>query len=531
MLYKIRILVLLLFCLCICIDDVLHAQNLNVLTELVGEKNKKSVEKAIDNIADAGKLTQEANDYYNEALALQSNYELDEKTLQKKLSSVESKAIATQIKADKIYAAAYKSIYELCIDRLNEASISYGESSTYQSEATQMMTQASEKRNNAGDASNVYEKATLLNEASGLEGAAIDNLIIALQLQQGITPPSLQEESYDYHEEKEPEYTPPTSYSVSDYPSSVEQKSEDLAIDQNVVGKYETYINDPTIPEPVTVTRAGVSGVSEISVDAARSVLHGEGSYREEPEVAESQYQTPDQQMIIQDTLTTLVEYDNQQEETEEETATETAPYEQPVTKPTVYPELGTVPQYKDVVFAVQVAASRIPLTRSQTWAIYSGNTTVEVIEENGWYKYRLTGFRLFSEANRVALESGVRDAFVIAYSEGKQIDLPQAREMTRVAETDVKRYGRKSMPNETDYFVQVAASRIRMDENSLGQLCGDVNRCREVIEEGWFKYQIYAGNDYNEARELKSKMRPDAFVVAYIRGAKVKLYDAINKN
>jgi hypothetical protein len=69
------------------------------------------------------------------------------------------------------------------------------------------------------------------------------------------------------------------------------------------------------------------------------------------------------------------------------------------------------------------------------------------------------------------------------------------------------------------------------MDENSLGQLCGDVNRCREVIEEGWFKYQIYAGNDYNEARELKSKMRPDAFVVAYIRGAKVKLYDAINKN
>ena len=39
--------------------------------------------------------------------------------------------------------------------------------------------------------------------------------------------------------------------------------------------KYSAYVNDPLVAEPVTFTRAGISGVDVASVDVAREMLQG----------------------------------------------------------------------------------------------------------------------------------------------------------------------------------------------------------------------------------------------------------------
>jgi hypothetical protein len=98
----------------------IDAQNWNSLLPYLNEKDKGVVDNAISSLKDAGDLINQANEYYNNALKLQSNYDLDEETLQKKLSKEESKAISTQLKADKIYSEANKTVLEICLKVLKE---------------------------------------------------------------------------------------------------------------------------------------------------------------------------------------------------------------------------------------------------------------------------------------------------------------------------------------------------------------------------------------------------------------------------
>jgi cellobiose-specific phosphotransferase system component IIA len=125
-----------------------YSQNLQSLSSLIPNKSKE-IEKALDDIAEAGKITQEANNYYNEAQQLQSNYDLDEKTLQKELSKTEEKALELQLRADKLYSSAHKLLNKLCTDEINNQGVSYGESESYVTAASDLMNQATAKREDA----------------------------------------------------------------------------------------------------------------------------------------------------------------------------------------------------------------------------------------------------------------------------------------------------------------------------------------------------------------------------------------------
>jgi len=441
---------------------------------------------------------------------------------------------------------------------LAEAAVSYGETATLEASADEMMGQAEGKRGEAENARDAYEKAALLNEAAALEGAAMENLLLALQIQNGVTPavpvdepqstyePVVSEETYTY-DSQVTEYETPTTQ--DDYTTGVYQKSENLAVDQNLIDRYNRYMNDPSMPDPIMINREGVHGTDDISVDEARRLWQQAHSPSSEEYMAASQYQTPEVQKADEDTLTAIADAGDQYTYTEdystgEETGTYTEAgaetgttytgtgddyYDQSVDSRLAL-EISSSQQIEGVEFMVQVAASRIPLTRSQLWAIYKGNLTVQVFQEKGWYKYRIAGFRLFTDANRVAVESGIKDAYVISMYEGQLVGLPEARDMTRLVETDVKRQGRSALKNETDFYVQVAATRIKFDEEKLNQYCGGTEICREIIETGWFKYQVYAGTNYNEALSLKNQIGGDAFIVAYERGRKMELFKAINK-
>jgi hypothetical protein len=546
------------------------SQNLTGLYNLI-PGNTKEVDKAFEQITEAGKIIQEANDYYNEALELQSNYELDEKSLQKKLAKAENKALDLQLKADKLYAEAYKTLYEICLKTLKSSTVSYGEIDSYEESAASMVGEAAGKRRQASDTKNPYEKAGFLNDASGLDAAAIENLIAALQLQSGNVPETGKQD--DQSALPEEDYVPPerdtilqpgiqepskTYLTQSENTSPVvDNRSENLAIDQAVIRKYQEYKNDPTIPDPITITRAGVSGNQDATMENAINVFYAMHTGNPMESATPTITTSDDQQKAIADSIGLLARESSKSSpvETHESTgnenltlnevsgAGETGKTNNDVTsKGTTVETKNVVPtgeakksrekldmsftaQNPGVRFMVQVAASKVPLTRSQLWAIYPGNLSVEVVEEGSWYKYRITNFRVFTDANRIALESGVKSAFVLATDGSQIINLVAAREMTRVLESDVRRYGDKAIKEGTDYFIQFAASRIRLSDEDKKSICVYAGTCREIIEEGWFKYQVYAGTRYDQALELKNQVSGKSFIVGYEKGTKIMKY------
>jgi hypothetical protein len=187
--------------------------------------------------------------------------------------------------------------------------------------------------------------------------------------------------------------------------------------------------------------------------------------------------------------------------------------------------DISHVQQNPEVRFMVQLAASHVPLTKLQLWAICPGNLTIEIMKERKWYMYRITGFRLFSEANRVALESGVESAYVISTLQGKEIPLPEARQMTKVLEAESTKRSRSSNPGQIDYFIQVTASRIQLTGAERDEIYSKYPNCRVVVENGWFKYQSFVGTSYSDAINQKKDLAGKYFIAAYKGGTRINLH------
>ncbi len=492
------------------------------LQKYVDEADLLAVDKAITKIQEADKLMQVANIYFNEAIELQSNDKLNEKTLKTKITKAKDKALSMQIQADKMYSIAYQTLYEICQRNLQTLdTIKSGDYDGYVKTAENMINNAYANRKEASGINNPYEKATLLNDAAGMENAAIENMIFVFKAQSGVTTilnrsDQVSEEDFKYQLEVP-------------YTHKIVQVSENLAIDQSTVKKYEDYVTNESIPNPIMVTREGVVGLSEVTIDQARTLLlenptgniyANYGDYGiAQPELSETNSKISSETKEFTESDLRGVSYKDDNREL-------ISAIEKSNQSREAF-DISTITQYTGIRFMVQLAASRIPLTRSQVWAIYPGNATIEIVYEDSWYKYRLTGFRLFSEADRVADESGVEDVWVLAKYNGNSISVTEARERTRVMEADVNRQGRQIIENEIDYYIQIMVSQVRLSEGEMKSLHGYSDKCREIIEEGWFKYQVYAGTDYKMALSLRNEIDGEAFIVAYKAGSKRNIIQA----
>jgi hypothetical protein len=182
------------------------------------------------------------------------------------------------------------------------------------------------------------------------------------------------------------------------------------------------------------------------------------------------------------------------------------------------------------LIFRVQIAANRVPLTREQLSRIYKDDYPVEMIEEEGWFKYQILGVRLFSDALRLLRNSQVKGAFITAYDKGVRQNLYIAVKHSRSLEQEVQTYGRKGRLNDIEWHVQVAASRIPLTKNELSRVYRGNRKISLIIEEGWYKYRLKAGTSYSAAKEIKQQCGASkAFIVSYYRAKKVPINRAIN--
>ncbi len=183
------------------------------------------------------------------------------------------------------------------------------------------------------------------------------------------------------------------------------------------------------------------------------------------------------------------------------------------------------------LIFRIQVAASRVPLTPGQLKRIYPGDYPVEMISEDGWYKYQFMGVRLYSDALQIVQKVSTMGAFIVAYDNGIKTSLAEAVKNNKELEKLVKTKGRKGNLKEVEFHLQLAASRIALPPDELKALYSGAEPVSIIYEDGWYKYHLKAGNSPETAEQFKQSTGiPKAFIVPYKRAAKVDYFSATHE-
>lgn len=84
------------------------------------------------------------------------------------------------------------------------------------------------------------------------------------------------------------------------------------------------------------------------------------------------------------------------------------------------------------VEFRIQIAASKAKISDNLLSNIYSGSQSIDVITEEGWYKYSIAAGKTFDQAKSLLKQVNVPGAFIVAYHQNTKIDLPIAIKLTR---------------------------------------------------------------------------------------------------
>ncbi len=178
-----------------------------------------------------------------------------------------------------------------------------------------------------------------------------------------------------------------------------------------------------------------------------------------------------------------------------------------------------------DILYKVQIAADKKPLSQNTLRKIYNGNKEVEMIREEGWSKYSIGDFNTFSEADDYKKTLNVSDAFVVAYKNGVKVDL-FALKSERKKPVYEKNKIASDLPSGLIFKVQIAANRVKMSKNELDYIYKGDEPIDMIEEEGWYKYSIGKSGTYEQAVNLKESVKAEGtFIVAYKDGVKIPLY------
>lgn len=175
--------------------------------------------------------------------------------------------------------------------------------------------------------------------------------------------------------------------------------------------------------------------------------------------------------------------------------------------------------QGKDIVFVVQVAASREPMDESSLKKIYNGNLSIKLREEDNWYKYQIGHTNSYLEIKEVKNNVDVKGAFIAAYEGERKLKLWQAIKEVHSADDKII------------FVVQIAASKVRLSNEKINLIFSGNDHVVEIYEDGWYKYHIVCGNTYSAARRFKNLWGiKNAFIVAYKNNKKIDIRQAIRE-
>lgn len=203
--------------------------------------------------------------------------------------------------------------------------------------------------------------------------------------------------------------------------------------------------------------------------------------------------------------------------------------FEMVIAEPEPVVEAEEIIPQKNVEFRVQVRAAykaTIPLQNlAGKYKLY------EEIKEDylgSWYRYSIGSFSSYDEAkeyrNTIIGEHGVRDAFIVAYYQGKRLNrLSELKELA----PDAYPYRTKYNENGTCYRVQILAlMKSEVAPETLKEIYAIQDVVNEEVYHNWRKYTIGKCKSKEEAikirQDMVSKGIVDAFIVIYKNGERI---------
>ncbi|NVO11220.1 MAG: SPOR domain-containing protein [Bacteroidales bacterium] len=174
----------------------------------------------------------------------------------------------------------------------------------------------------------------------------------------------------------------------------------------------------------------------------------------------------------------------------------------------------GSSSSMYSIVYRVQVAASKEPLSIELISKIYSGANPVNVSKEDGWYRYSIGDFFYYDEAKLARDSSNVKNAFVMPYQNGKRIQWPgkEALELMKLNQKE------KAL-----YVIQIAASRKPLPFKIIKSVIKVEYPLTMKFEDGWYKYFISAFTDFAYAKQVAEKIGiKGTFIATYKNGLRV---------
>lgn len=452
----------------------------------IDKEDQKKLEKAQDLNIEAQKFYDKANLLYSEI----ADFDISNPKNEKKANSLKVKALDYQIKALELQKEANYLEYNVFNSIKPELKSNYQKSQEIPLKVNLLEESADEL---------YYKAEQLRNDAYSLDKEEKENRFAKLNEAQ-----KYEKEGLDKQKQVIDIYLGKTL--IEDNSQGTTAKGESIEINQDVLNAYMDFMEEEDSQTPMESFKELISSDSLSSTslrDAWVEIIYAEP---EAIEIADLE-QDPTSEIISKEVAE---QYDDPKEIVSEAVAVE-----------------KKVLNEKNIIYKIQIAADKKPLSQNVLRRIYADNKIIKMIDEDGWHKYTIGDFNTFLEADEYRKKIRVSQAFVVGYEDEVKVDLlAENKEQITIKKNDKVN---SNLPNGLIFKIQIAADSKIMSENSLKNLYQGTEQI-DLIEEGdWYKYSVGKLNTYEKAINLKKTIDvKGCFIVAYNNSVKVSLQAAI---
>jgi hypothetical protein len=509
----------------------LHAQDETTIRSVIKEGDIKKLDKADGYKVEAEKLIEEANRLNMEVFTVQADPNLDEKAIAKKSAQLESQAQQKQVQASALYEKCNEIKFVLYKHYLDEFWKDHvGEESNFintkllEEQASDNYFQAISYRIEAKKMDNGFARVEKLTEANNLEIQALQKQITALGTYYGIGERVSEQTPSDGElpitptsqpvDEMQGAYLP--AENVPDRPDEKTLPGQ-IEINQPMIDTYNRYMSTGQYTD-TTLSTGEIAGATTFDADKMLQLWY-EYSYGRDSSQALPELEA---------------NADSLQINGKEQLAGQIQPTGHAETEIGIVTDENRgllVPTDDEVIYRVQLAANRAELTQRALSNMYYGNMNVEMINENGWYKYSVGDFTSYDEASKFRKSSGIKNAFVVAYRKGTRFK-PGTSDKAELPQGTNISVSEQRVPPGLIFRIQVAASRVTLTVGQLERIYQGKYPVEMISEDGWYKYQLMGVRLYSDALQIvRNITTTGTFIVAYENGLKIRLADAVRKN
>ncbi|MCK5168732.1 MAG: hypothetical protein KAQ75_02545 [Bacteroidales bacterium] len=170
--------------------------------------------------------------------------------------------------------------------------------------------------------------------------------------------------------------------------------------------------------------------------------------------------------------------------------------------------------------FKVQIAAAKMKLAENVLKSIYKGAELIDMIEEDGWYKYSVGKLSTYEQAVNLKSSVKVDGSFIVAYNNGDKVPLYLAKTGKVSSEPT---HGKGIV-----FKVQIAADTKTLSSENLHKIYSGYEKIQRYEEDGWYKYSVGEFKTFAEANEFRKTCGVNgAFIISFQGDKKVNVLAA----